>query len=312
MGGTSGLQGGRMGGRSWNAMKPHRANRCPVALAPGWRAGFTLIELLVVIAVVAILAGMLLPALGRARLKAMGIQCLGNHRQLLLAWRMYSEDNRDRIPYASIHGSDRSRDSAVWVLGQLDFDGANRFNWDPNLSLRKSPLWKYCRAEAVWKCPGDRSTVTVAGKKLPRVRSMTMSVWCGGYGGEPPQDLDGGWRVYKGLEEMVDPGPSMTWVLIDQREDSLNIGNFYTDMRGFPNDAGVLRFAYDYPASYHGRAGGLSFADGHAEVRRWVDPRTMPPLTPGQRSRFNAEFTASPGNQDIRWLQERATRRVGN
>ena len=155
--------------------------------ATGPRAGqrgFTLIELLVVIAIVAILAGLLLPGVGRAKQKAQGIQCLNNHRQLLLAWRMYAEENRDRIPYASVHGSDRSRDSAVWVLGQLDFDGANRFNWDPNLSVRKSPLWKYCPSLAVWRCPGDRSTVTVAGRKLPRVRSMTMSVWAGGYGGE--------------------------------------------------------------------------------------------------------------------------------
>ena len=137
-----------------------------------------------------------------------------------------------------------------------------------------------------------------------------MSVWSGGYGGEAPQDLDSGWRVFKSLTEMLDPGPSSTWILIDQREDSLNIGNFYTDMRGYPGQPDVLRFAYDYPASYHSRAGGLSFADGHSEIRRWVDPRTMPPITPGQRSRFNAEFTSSPNNADIRWLQERATRKV--
>src|SRR5438105_13286507 len=63
--------------------------------------GFTLIELLVVIAVIAILAALLLPALNKAKLRAWGIQCMSNHKQLTLAWRMYADDNRDVLVYAS-------------------------------------------------------------------------------------------------------------------------------------------------------------------------------------------------------------------
>ena len=63
--------------------------------------GFTLIELLVVIAIIAILAALLLPALTRAKLKAQGVQCMNNHRQLAIAWRMYTEDNNDKLLYAS-------------------------------------------------------------------------------------------------------------------------------------------------------------------------------------------------------------------
>src|SRR4051812_23356124 len=67
---------------------------------PRGNRGFTLIELLVVIAIIAILAAMLLPSLTRAKLKALGIQCMSNNRQMALAWRMYTEDNRDMLPYA--------------------------------------------------------------------------------------------------------------------------------------------------------------------------------------------------------------------
>src|SRR5437763_9312664 len=89
---------------------------------------FTLIELLVVIAIIAILAALLLPSLTKAKLKAQGIQCMSNHKQLALAWRMYAEDNRDVLLFATAFG-DYAPYS--WVQGVLDFDPANRSNWDP-------------------------------------------------------------------------------------------------------------------------------------------------------------------------------------
>ena len=89
-------------------------------------------------------------------------------------------------------------------------------------------------------------------------------------------------------------------------QDSIDIGNFATDMHGWPDEPGGAGF-FDLPGNYHNRAGGLSFADGHSEIRRWVDDRTMPPLVPGG---LIPDIISSPNNRDILWLQERCTRKI--
>ncbi|MEK7787691.1 MAG: hypothetical protein AAB658_19990, partial [Chloroflexota bacterium] len=113
------------------------------------------------------------------------------------------------------------------------------------------------------------------------------------------------WRVYLKMSEFVNPGPSGIWLLMDMREDSIDWGNFAVDMRGWPDHPEQSGF-YDLPASYHHRAGGLSFVDGHAEIKRWMDDRTMPPLQPNG---LIPDQFASPNNPDIIWLQERTTRK---
>src|ERR1700690_1947230 len=100
------------------------------AKLPSGPRGFTLIELLVVIAIIAILAALLLPALAKAKLKAQGVMCMNNHKQLALAWRMYAEDNIDRITYASTAGNvarppsndPNDPDNYAWSGAHMDED----------------------------------------------------------------------------------------------------------------------------------------------------------------------------------------------
>jgi prepilin-type N-terminal cleavage/methylation domain-containing protein len=278
---------------------------------------FTLIELLVVIAIIAILAAMLLPALTRAKLKTQGIQCMNNHRQLMLAWRMYAEDNHDVIVYSTADPGGPYAPYS-WVQGVLDFSPGNPSNWDVSQDIKKSPLWQYCGNSAgIWKCPADQSTVQpssgpFAGQTVARVRTMSMSIWVGGWKQNDGSVTDAGcsgpqWRVYSKLTDMSNPGPTQTWVLTDEREDRINYGNMFTDMTGFPNGWKSWQFHYDMPASYHHRASGFSFADGHAEIKKWRDDRTMPPVE--KNGNWSAiAYVPSPRNQDIAWLQEHSTR----
>jgi prepilin-type N-terminal cleavage/methylation domain-containing protein/prepilin-type processing-associated H-X9-DG protein len=291
--------------RIWRALA--RPRRC---------SAFTLIELLVVIAIIAILAAMLLPALAKSKLKAQGIMCMNNMRQLTLAWLQYAHDNSDRIPYSSAAATPNPNiDPYVWVTGQIDFNPSNPSNWDPSVDLQKSPLWPYCGNSAgIWKCPADRSTIVPAsgpmrGQTVPRVRSMSMLVWQGGFGGQLMPGYPGvtspPWKLYLRLTDMLNPPPVHTLLFWDERSDAINLGNFYIDMTGYPSSLGALQFNWDWPGSYHNRAGGLSFADGHAEIKKWLDGRTVPPPSAVVQGPF-----PSPYNQDIVWLQDRATRRI--
>jgi prepilin-type processing-associated H-X9-DG protein len=271
-----------------------------------------LIELLVVIAIIAILGSLLLPALAKAKTKAHGIACLSNHRQLLLAWKMYADDSEDRLVFASADAGGRNAPYS-WVQGLMDFAPGNRSNWDVELDIKKSPLWRYGGNSAgIFKCPADRSTVKPAsgpfkGTTVPRVRSMSMSIWVGGWEGK-----DGGcsgpeWRVYARFSDMVDPGASRTFVFLDQREDRINYGNCFTDMTGYPDRPQQTRFHGDYPASYHSRAAGFSFADGHSEIHKWTGS-----LTRGRILSVRFAFESPPaqaGDPDIRWIAYRGGRK---
>jgi prepilin-type N-terminal cleavage/methylation domain-containing protein/prepilin-type processing-associated H-X9-DG protein len=265
------------------------------AKSPSRTSAFTLIELLVVIAIIAILAAILLPVLAKAEQRADRAYCLNNMRQMSVAWIMYCDDNNSNVPYNYDQGTQSLNG---WVKGIMKWDfppnPSNSDNYNIT-NLYDSALGPYCsHAVGIYKCPGDKKP----GAKGPRVRSVSMNAYIGGQSKDPNM-LGNGFStyvIYNKLTAMVAPGPSDIWVFLDEQGDSINDGFFFIAM-------GQTANWYDIPAAYHGGTGAFSFADGHAESRKWRDAAVAnDPVTGKSNSGFNGTG-ADPTAGDLSWIQ---------
>ena len=240
------------------------------------RRGFTILELLAVIATIATLAALLLPVLGKAKIKAQRTGCLSNLRQLGYAWVMYKDDNND---YLTESYPDHNDD--VWVKGDMtQADQAGNADL-----IRQGKLYNYNQTIAIYHCPADQGVV-IGGKVTPTLRSYSMNCFMGSRdssAGTIPSTAGGYVPFYSTYAEI--PRPSQLWVLLDEDERSINDGFFVTDPTG--------RIWFDFPANSdhrHSRSFALNFADGHSEVWRYRDPRS---------SQVALNKTEQPGNADL-------------
>jgi prepilin-type N-terminal cleavage/methylation domain-containing protein/prepilin-type processing-associated H-X9-DG protein len=286
-----------------------RAARAGGRSKPG---GFTLIELLVVIAIIAILAAMLLPALARAKQQAVSAQCMSNEKELVLAWKMFPDDNQGVFPYNEEGGA-----PPAWVYGNEDYSGnAANTNVSYIIDSRYAQMGPYvCKQPAIFKCPADQSCASGL-RGPPRIRSISMNQAVGynslgvttGQGQWLPSVYSGGdYMCYFKESMLARPSPSSLWIFIDEDPDSVNDAAFAFAM---PN--GNSTEWVDMPAKLHGNAGGLSFADGHAEIHGWRNPQGIPTTTytgPGGTPN-GLRYSAVSGNRDVWWVGTRTSARA--
>ncbi|MBI2928008.1 MAG: prepilin-type N-terminal cleavage/methylation domain-containing protein, partial [Verrucomicrobia bacterium] len=255
---------------------------------------FTLVELLVVIAVIAILAALLLPALARAKGAARAAICLNNKKQLALTWVLYAQDNEGRLVPNNFPRFFQPFVNPVWPAAWV----ANSVGWEPRPAVEGGPstnvatlldpraalFARYLQEWRVYKCPEDKFLNPAQRRAgwTARVRSVSMNQYIGGMyyrvGADQYGQLSSEWQYPGALKfyakdtQFQKLSPATAWVFIDEHPDSIHEIHFLLDP--LSSNTGQKLTWGELPASYHNGGAGLGFADGHAEIRRWVVPQT--------------------------------------
>jgi len=220
----------------------------------------------------------------------------------MLGWNLYSGDNNDKVcltaglgALVSVTSPTKVYPQNQWCMGTMD----SAPSWTNGVLIQDSLLYKYVNALEVYRCPADVSSIknnalqayTAGG--VPRVRSMSMNAWMNPIQGQEWGGTPGKTKVFHFITDITKP--SDTWVTIDENPASINDGWFVCDSGRGPAGPWV-----DIPATYHNSSGGLSYSDGHSEIKRWHD-RSITAKT--------ATIGASPqdGGRDLGWLEERST-----
>jgi len=221
-----------------------------------------------VIAIIAILAGMLLPALAKAKAKAVTIQGLNNVRQLGLCWVMYHTDNRDELVKNWLGTQN------AWIGGNVaDPVGATN-----EMDIRNGRLFLYNSSIPIYSCPGSKEPPSSlknaaslkGGKRL--VRTFSMSGRMGGgdssdaaFGGSDTSWVLGAfYKLYKKSSQIKNPSPSSSFVFVDESKETIDDGYF-----AVKSDLTGATTWQNSPTAHHGKSAVFALADGHSEIFRW-------------------------------------------
>ena len=256
---------------------------------PSARCGFTLIELLVVIAIIAILASLVLPALARGKEEAYRAKCLSNHRQVALAWRLYVDDNNDRITLNL--RNPQGPTTLTWVEGTIHGDTPGFTDPSYLVDPKKAAFAPYISAAATYRCPAEHSIFKRPKGPVEKVRSYSMSDFMSPPNAEEPMRGN----VPKGYPAPFQRGseilsPSMTFAFIDVEPGSICFTPFEVPV----NDTAQW---FSAPGAMHLRNASLSFADGHTESHRWKKPSNRKVLVAG------LPHPSPTDKDDVYWLR---------
>lgn len=258
---------------------------------------FTLVELLVVIGILGLLAAVLLSSTVAVKSSARKAVCVGNQKQLALAWQLYLTDNNDQLVPNRLVGLAGIRSPPNWVQGSFNFP-PDTVNEDLLLDSEHALFAQYISAKGVYKCPADKSTVSLGRPPhiIPTVRSYSLN-WFLGAGDDFPEFIMPRVLQMRKMSEITDPAPAKCILFVEVMPESICWPLFMIGIQ-----SGVETEIMMYPGSFHNGRSVVSFADGHIETKKWVDLRT---LEPDEQVSFHTHNEHSPNNIDVHWLQSR-------